>query len=66
MFFNDIYAGSDMLGGAIVDCRVGNPMSFSFYIRTQGTTKRAAKVTATEFSNVRCCFSVAVGQGKAV
>ena len=30
-----IYAGSDMLGGAIVVCRVGIPMTFPFYIRTQ-------------------------------
>ena len=65
MFFSTIYVGSDMLGGAIVDCRVGNPMTFSFYIPTQGTTTREAKVTATEFSNVRCYFSVTVGQGEA-
>ena len=48
-----IYAGSDMLGGAIVDCRVGISMTFSFCIHTQGTTKRAAKITARKFSNVR-------------
>jgi hypothetical protein len=54
-----------MLGVAIGDCCVGIPMAFPFYIRTQGRTKRAAKVTATEFSNVRCYFSVTVGQGEA-
>ena len=53
-----------MLGGAIVDCGVGITVTFSFlYPHTQGTTTRAAKVTATEFSNVRCYFSVTVGQG---
>ena len=61
-----IYVGFNVLGGAIVDCRVGNPVTFSFYINTQGTTTRAAKVTAAQFSNVRCYFSVTVGHGEDV
>ena len=43
-----------MLEGAILDCRVVIPMTFSsVYIHTQGTTAGATKVTATQFSNVR-------------
>ena len=48
-----------------VDCHVGIHVTFSFCIHTQGRTTRAAKVTATQFSNVRY-FSVTVGQGEAV
>ena len=58
-----ICVGSDMLGVEAVHCRLGIPMTFSCYTHTQGTTTRAAKVTAAQFSNVRCCLSVTVGQG---
>jgi len=48
-----------------VDFHVGIHVTFSFCIHTQGRTTRAAKVTATQFSNVRY-FSVTVGHGEDV
>ena len=59
---NDI-CGIRYVSRCKVDCHVGIHVTFSFCIHTQGRTTRVAKVTATQFSNVRCCFIVTVVQG---
>ena len=62
--FNDM-GGIRYVSRCRVDFHVRIHVTFSFCIHTQGRTTRAAKVTATQFSNVRN-FSVTVGQGEAV
>ena len=61
---NDI-CGIRYVSRCKVDCLVGIHVTVSFCIHTQGRTTRAAKVTATQFSNVRY-FSAMVRQGEAV
>ena len=61
-----ICVGSDMLGGAVVNCRLGIAITFFFLHPHTGRTTRAAKVNTTQFSNVRCYFGVTVGQGRDV
>ena len=50
------YAGSDMLGGAIVDCREGIPMTFFFlypYTRTDGARNKGYRNTIFQRSLLR-------------